>query len=73
MANYAGISIIHLPTAAFVGELKYQASVDEIYDVQVLPGMMRPGILNTTTDDHKLGLSTPDATYWAQADPEGDS
>lgn len=61
----AGIAIIHLPTGAFVGEIKYQMSVDEIYDVQVLPNMLRPGILNTMTEDYKLGLATPTSTYWA--------
>ncbi|MEO1263738.1 MAG: TIGR03032 family protein [Bacteroidota bacterium] len=65
----AGIAIIHLPTGALAGEIKYQMSVDEIYDVQVLPGMLRPGILNTMTEDYKLGLSTPEATFWARTNP----
>ena len=65
-AVHAGIAIIHLPTGAFMGEIKYQMSVDEIYDVQVLPNILRPGILNTMTEDYKMGLSTPGATYWAR-------
>ena len=32
-ANFAGIKVIHLPTQALVGELTYQTSVDEIYEV----------------------------------------
>ena len=64
-ANWAGISILHLPTAALVGEIKYQASVDEIYDVQILSNSIRPNVMNTISDDHRMGLSTPDATYWA--------
>lgn len=62
----AGIAIVHLPTGAFTGEIKYLNSVDEIYDVQVIPGKSRPGIMNTIKPGHKLGLSIPGSTYWAK-------
>jgi len=61
----AGIKILHLPTGGYVGEIKYQSTVDEIYDVQIIPDIKRPGILNTYRDDYKKGLSVPGATYWA--------
>jgi hypothetical protein len=64
-SNRVGISVIHLPTGALVGELMYQTSVDEIYDIQVLPGILRPGILNTINPMYKYGLSIPGDTYWA--------
>ena len=64
-ATTAGVSVVHLPTGALVGEIRYQSSVDEIYDVQVLPNCMAPGILNTEKPEYKLGLSTPEATYWS--------
>ncbi len=70
MADHAGVAIIHLPTGAFVGELRYNSSVDEIYDVQILPGKKRPGILNTDKVEHKLGLHIPGATFWAQPPEE---
>ncbi len=69
-SQQAGIAIIHLPTSVSVGSIQYHSSVDEIYDVQVLPGLRRPGILNTQRMDYQLGLATPDATYWAL--PESD-
>ncbi|MCB9234338.1 MAG: TIGR03032 family protein [Bacteroidia bacterium] len=65
-ANVAGIAVIHLPTGAFAGKIEYQTSVDEIYDVHVLPGKVRPNILNTLKEDYKNGLMIPNATYWAQ-------
>ncbi|MBK6619992.1 MAG: TIGR03032 family protein [Saprospirales bacterium] len=68
VANQAGIAVVHLPTGAFAGEIKYHMSVDEIYDVQVLPGMLRPGILNTDKPEFRMGLSTPGATYWSRPD-----
>ena len=64
-AKESGVIILHLPTGAFIGEIKYKTSVDEIYDVVVLPDMIRPGILNTIDPTHKLALSIPDATFWA--------
>lgn len=64
-ANFAGIKIIHLPTNAEVGEITYRTSVDEIYEVSVLPDMIRPNILNTINDTHKYSLATPESTFWA--------
>lgn len=62
----AGITILHLESLAVVGEITYQQSVDEIYDVKILPGYIRPNILNNISDDFKYGLSTPEKTYWAR-------
>ncbi len=67
-ANFAGIKIIHLPTQAEVGEITFKASVDEIYEVAILPNMIRPNVLNTIRDDHKYALAIPGATYWANPD-----
>jgi uncharacterized protein (TIGR03032 family) len=69
-ADRSGIIIVHLPTGAIVGEIIYETSVDEIYDIQVLPGVTRPNILNTLTKDFKMGLDIPGATYWAPIDAE---
>lgn len=65
-ADFAGIKIIHIPTKAFVGELKYEASVDEIYEVKILKDSIRPNILNTINDIHKYSLSIPGKTFWAK-------
>lgn len=64
-ANEAGIMVVHLPTGSIAGKISYQTSLDEIYDVHVLPGKTRPNILNTIRPDHKEGVTTPDSTYWA--------
>ena len=64
-ADFAGIKIIHLPTGALVGEITYQTSVDEIYEVAILPEMIRPNILNTINTIHKQSLAIPGSTFWA--------
>ena len=65
----AGIAIVHLPSGSLYGEIKYHASVDEIYDVQVLPDKIRPNILNTIQPEYKTGLSIPGSTFWAAEPP----
>jgi uncharacterized protein (TIGR03032 family) len=64
-AQHSGVTILHMPTGSVVGALRYEASVDEIFDVQVLPELRRPGIVNTQGDVFRLALTTPDATFWA--------
>ena len=64
-ANQSGILIVHLPTGSIAGQITYQTSVDEIYDVHAIAGKRRPNILNTMTDDHYSGLMIPGTTYWA--------
>ena len=64
-STWAGFIVLHMPTGSIVAELRYHASVDEIFDIEVLPGLRRPGILNTEKDTYTLALTTPDATFWA--------
>ena len=67
-ATESGIEVIHLPTGSKAARVVYQSSVDEIYDVHVLENKLRPNILNTLTDDHKMALMIPGSTYWAKGD-----
>ncbi len=64
-ANKCTITAVHLPTGSIAGSLTYLNSVDEIYDIHVIPDKVRPNILNTLTPDYKGALSIPEATYWA--------
>lgn len=65
-SDIAGITILHLPTAKIIAGISWLSSVDEIYDVQVLPNTRRPNIVNTYTDLHHQALVIPDSTYWAK-------
>lgn len=64
---FCGVMVIHLPSGAVVGQIKYVNSCEEIYDVQVLPGLRKPGILGTAAPAYREALSLPDTTYWAQS------
>lgn len=61
---FCGMAVVHLPTGALVGTLRYINSCEEIYDVQVLPDIKRPGILGTEAPHYKEALSLPETTYW---------
>lgn len=65
-----GIEIVHLPTGSSVGHIRYQSGAEELYDIQVLHGKRRPGILNHYTDMYRRVLSTPDQDFWLSDDPE---
>jgi uncharacterized protein (TIGR03032 family) len=67
---FCGVVAIHLPSGNQIGFIKYENSVEEIYDVQFLDGMRRPGILNTLKDDHRKALVTNTDAFWSSAEPE---
>ena len=69
----AASPLLHLPTGAFVADLRYLRSCEEIYDVQVLPGMRAPGLLGLHDDTYRHALSLPDQVFWGrERDEEAD-
>lgn len=60
-----GVVAIHLPTLSIVGHIKFETSVEEIYDVKVIANSKRPGIINHLKEDFRMGLTTPDVNFWA--------
>ncbi len=61
---WCGITIIHLPTGAQAGFIRYNASVEELYDLKVLKGLQRPNILNLQKGIHQKALITPQQVFW---------
>ena len=64
-ALHCGVAVVHLPSAKVVSFLQYENSVEEIYDVRVLPGMRRPNLLNHVKVENRLALTTPMEDFWA--------
>lgn len=62
---FCGVVVVHLPTARIVSHLKYENSVEEIYDVRLMHGMKRPGLVSAQKGEHRLALTTPQEDYWA--------
>lgn len=65
-ADAAGVSVVHLPSGKLVAELKYLSSVEEIYDVQIIPNTIRPNILTTDKPEAKMGVAIPKQTFWGK-------
>jgi uncharacterized protein (TIGR03032 family) len=69
---FCGVTLLHLPTGAFVGDLRYQRTCEEIYDVQVLPSLHKPGLLGLHDDAYRRALSTPEQVFWGRERDEAD-
>jgi uncharacterized protein (TIGR03032 family) len=67
---FSGIMVIYLPKGSTYGYIKYENSVEEIFDVKVLTGLQRPGILNTSKREHVQSLSLPNTTFWSKGESE---
>lgn len=63
---YAGFQVIDLRSGTVVAWLKYETSVDEIYDVQLLPGLRRPGILAPSGEEASMAMLSSHAGYWGK-------
>jgi uncharacterized protein (TIGR03032 family) len=69
-AAFAGVVAVHLPSGLPVAHIRYENSVEEIYDVQVLPGLRRPAIMNAQMPNHRLAMVTDQDAFWVMPEPE---
>lgn len=63
-AKYSGIIVVYKPTNAIIGEIRYENSVEEIYDVLVLPNIRRPCLVTPDDDVHEKSISAPNLNFW---------
>lgn len=61
---FAGVVVVYMPKGSIVGHIKYESSVEEIYDLQILPNMRRPGIMSVDKDTHRRAIAMPTGTFW---------
>jgi len=65
-----GVAVIDLRTGAHVGLFEFTAGCTELYDVQFLPGILRPTILNAQQEAVRLAVTNPDSCYWLRSSAE---
>jgi uncharacterized protein (TIGR03032 family) len=65
-----GISIVYVPTGKQVGYITYFTSVEELFDVCVLPDMIRPNIMNYEKGVHYQSIVTESDSYWVNQPKE---
>jgi len=68
---FSGIIVVYLPRTSVVGHIRYETSVEELFDVRVLPNLKRPGLLSTQKEVHRLALATPTDSFWGRKEKEG--
>ncbi|MEM6642461.1 MAG: TIGR03032 family protein [Bacteroidota bacterium] len=59
-----GISVVYVPTGQPCGHISYQTSVEELYDLVLLPGDRRPNILNLEKGFQKTSVVTEKEVFW---------
>lgn len=60
----AGVVVVDIENGNTVGEIRYQSSVEEIYDVQPIPAL-RPNILSPDKAEHQLAVVSGNRSWWA--------
>ena len=64
-AGRAGVVIVHEPSGRIAGTVLFEASVEEIYDVQVLPETSRPGLVGPDQAVRGRAIPVADGGFWA--------
>lgn len=65
MAGAAGV-MVHAPSGRIAGRISFEASVEEIYDVAVLPELARPGIVGPGQDVLARAIPTTAGGSWTR-------
>ena len=65
-----GVAVVDLRTGLQVGFFEFTAGCEELYDVQFLPGVRRPMILNFQRPEVYQAIANPDSSYWLRASRE---
>lgn len=65
----AGVCVVHAPTGRVAGRVQYRASVEEVYDVAVLPEVARPGLVGPSMDVAARAVAVEGGGWWAADAP----
>ena len=65
-----GVSVVDLRDGREAGFFEFTAGCEEIYDVQILPGVLRPMILNLEKPAARQAMTNPDSCYWLRPSNE---
>jgi uncharacterized protein (TIGR03032 family) len=65
-----GVAVVDLRNGAETGFFEFTAGCEELYDVQFLPGVRRPMILNSERPEARQAMTNPDSSYWLRPSSE---
>lgn len=61
-----GVAAIDRRAGRQLGMFAWQGDLQELYDVQIIPGRRRAGVLGTADDRHRGALALPEAGFWSE-------
>jgi uncharacterized protein (TIGR03032 family) len=65
-----GVAVVHLPSGGLVGIFDFTAGCEELYDVQFLPRIFRPMILNLDKPAVWQAITYKEASFWLRPSHE---
>ncbi len=65
-----GLAVVDLRTGGEVGMFEFTLGCEELYDVQFLPGLRRPMILNLDKPGAREAMTNPDCSFWLRSSAE---
>ncbi len=65
-----GVAVVDVRSGREVGFFEFTAGCEELYDVQFLPGVHRPMILNLQKPETRQAMTNPDSCYWLRPSSE---
>jgi len=65
-----GVAVVDTRRGEPVGLFEYTAGCEEIYDVQYLPGIFRPTILNLDKPAVREAITNPESSFWLRKSNE---
>jgi uncharacterized protein (TIGR03032 family) len=65
-----GLAVVDIRTGREVGMFEFTAGCEEIYDVQFLPGIRRPMILNLDRPEVRQAVTNPESSFWLRPSNE---
>lgn len=65
-----GVVIVDTRSGAEVGMFEYTSGCEELYEVEFLPGVLRPMILNFGRPVVRQAMTSPESCFWLRASSE---
>ena len=72
-AENASIHIVDIKHSAILGVLNFGGSIEELYDIRILPNKKNIGVLGLYDERHKEAVTTPDNVFWKASKEETES
>jgi uncharacterized protein (TIGR03032 family) len=65
-----GVAVVDIRNGREAGFFEFTAGCEEMYDVQFLPGVLRPMILNSEKPVAHQAITNPESSYWLRPSSE---